>query len=145
MTTEDGKVRVGTIVRRPWGWYKLVVHEENYSVKLIYINPGEETSLQRHSRRHELVTLLDGTVLIQHEDSMFSKDANHRASSQRVMAYEWHRFGAPLDQKGPTVLLEVAYGELDPDDFERKDDKYQRERKQGPGFKTTRESPHGKR
>lgn len=134
MTTEDSKVRAGSIVDRPWGNYKLVIHEHDYSVKLLYINPGEETSLQRHSKRHELVVLLDGTVTITHRDVTFTKGRSNRASSYRILAGEWHRFRAPADQVGPTIILEVAYGELDPDDFERKDDKYSRERTRGPGF-----------
>lgn len=134
MTTEDNKVRVGSIVHRPWGRYRLVLHEKDYSVKVLFINPGEETSLQRHSKRHELVTLLDGTVEITHKDTTFTKDRSARASSYRVLAGEWHKFCAPEDQQGPTILLEVAYGELDPDDFERKADKYARERTRGPGF-----------
>ena len=134
MTTEDVKVRVGHKVVRPWGFYKLVLHNKDYSIKLLYINPGHETSLQRHSKRHELVTLLDGTVDITHKEYRFTKDRSQRASSYRILAGEWHRFGAPAKQDGPTILLEVAYGELDPDDFERKEDKYDRERKRGPGF-----------
>jgi len=144
MTTEDNKVRVGSIVHRPWGMYKLLAHDHDYSIKLIHILPGEETSLQRHSRRHELVTLLSGTVMIQHGDRMFTKDVNHMASSYRIQAYEWHKFGAPKDQILPTVLLEIAYGSLDPDDFERKVDKYKRERKVGPGFIHRQELPHEK-
>jgi len=134
MTTEDVRVRVGSIVERPWGSYKLITHQKDYSVKILYINPGQETSLQRHSKRHELVTLLDGVMIITHEDHTFTKDRSHRASSYRVLAGQWHRFGAPQDQEGPTVILEVAYGELDPDDFERKEDKYNRIRWRGPGF-----------
>jgi len=145
MTTEDGKVRIGTRVYRPWGYYKLVVHKKDYSVKLLYINPGEETSFQRHSKRHELVTLLDGTVFIMHQDRAFTKDGMNRASSYRIRAGEWHRYGAPTNQEGPTVLLEVAYGELDPDDFERQDDKYYRKRTRGPGFVTPGEMPHENR
>lgn len=134
MTTEDKKVRIGSKVTRPWGYYRLVAQDKDYSVKMLFIEPGEETSLQRHSKRHELVTLLDGTVIIYQQDRVFSKDRSQRAASYRVLAGEWHKFGAPLDQVGYTVLLEVAYGELDPDDFERKEDKYNRERKRGPGF-----------
>lgn len=134
MTTEDNKVRVGSIVLRPWGFYKLLAQEQDYSVKILSINPGECTSLQRHSKRHEFITLLDGVMRMTHGTSTFEKGRANRTSSYRVLAGEWHRFAAPEDQDGPTVILEVAYGELDPDDFERKDDKYARERARGPGF-----------
>lgn len=144
MTTEDNKVRVGSKVDRPWGYYKLVVHEKDFSVKILYINPGEETSYQRHSKRNELVTLLDGTVIVEQGGRTYYKDTQNRASSCRIMAGEWHKFGAPFAQKGPTVLLEIAYGELDPDDFERKYDKYDRKRKRGPGFIQSAEIPHEK-
>ncbi len=134
MTTDGNDIPEGSVVTRPWGQYRLVAHSKDYSVKILYIAPGEETSLQRHSKRHELVTLLDGTVKITHGDYTFSKDRSQRAASYRILAGEWHRFGAPADQEGFTILLEVAYGELDPEDFERADDKYDRERKKGPGF-----------
>jgi mannose-6-phosphate isomerase-like protein (cupin superfamily) len=119
---------------RPWGYYILLEHDKDYSVKMLYIRAGEETSLQRHSRRHELIILLDGAVTISHGDYTFTKDRSQRAASYRIMAGEWHRFSAPPHQEGYTVLLEVAYGELDPDDFERLEDKYNRVRKIGPGF-----------
>lgn len=134
MTTEDARVKVGSRVDRPWGYYTLIADDKDYSIKMLFIAPGEETSLQRHSKRHELVMLLDGTMVMTHKDRTFTKDHSQRASSYRILAGEWHRFGAPQDQVGYTVLLEVAYGELDPDDFERKEDKYDRERKRGPGF-----------
>lgn len=134
MTTDGNDIPVGSVVLRPWGRYTLIEHSKDYSVKMLYITPGETTSLQRHSKRHELVILLDGTVNITHGDYSFSKDRSQRAGSYRILAGEWHRFGAPADQEGYTVLLEVAYGELDPEDFERRDDKYDRERKKGPGF-----------
>lgn len=134
MTISNAKVKIGEMVHRPWGMYQLIIYEKDYSVKLIFINPGEETSLQRHSKRHELITLLDGTVTITHQENIFTKDRSARASSYRVLAGEWHGFSAPANQDGPTILLEVAYGELDPDDFERKSDKYNRKRKRGPGF-----------
>ena len=134
MTTEDRGIKVGAIVKRPWGKYKLLAHQEDWSVKILYINPGEETSLQRHSKRHELLSLLDGSVTVEHKGHRFTKGRSGRASSYRILAGEWHRFGAPADQDGPTILLEIAYGELDPDDFERTEDKYGRERKRGPGF-----------
>lgn len=122
-------------VIRPWGYYKIILQAGDYSVKLIYINPGEETSLQRHSKRHEMITLLNGTIVVTHKEHTFSKDKSQRASSYRILAGEWHRFGAPADQEGCTVLLEVAYGELDHEDFQRAgEDKYNRERKQGSGF-----------
>ena len=134
MTTEDGRVRIGAHIIRPWGYYVLLVDDKDYSVKVLYIKPGEETSLQRHSKRSELITLLDGEVKITQADYVFTKDNSSRVCSYRIPLKMWHRFSAPAEQTGYTVLLEIAYGELDPDDFERKEDKYGRERKVGPGF-----------
>ena len=109
MTTEDKGIKVGSIVIRPWGRYQLLAHEEDYSVKILYIEPGEETSLQRHSRRHELITLLDGNAIITHHEHIFTQGKDRRASSHRILAGEWHRFAAPAKQDGPTVLLEIAF------------------------------------
>lgn len=132
MTTEDTQIRIGSKVQRPWGSYKLLVHRKDYSIKLLRISPGEETSLQRHSKRQELVILLEGSVTITHKGTTFTKDQS--TVSYRIREYEWHKFAVPSDQDTPSVILEVGYGELDPDDFERKHDKYNRERKRGPSF-----------
>jgi len=134
MTTEDNELRAGTIVPRPWGYYKVIVHEEGYSVKMLHINPGESTSFQRHSKRHELITILEGRVNITIDNHTFCKEPSKQISSYRIPIKTWHRFGVPEDHNEPSVILEIAYGELDPEDFQRSEDKYDRERSQGTGF-----------
>ena len=124
-------------ISRPWGYYTVVEEQENYSVKILHINPGEETSYQRHSQRSEIVTLLQGTVEVTHNGRTFFKDdKTSKGVSLRLQPYDWHRFKVPFDQDKPTVLVEVTYGKLDPEDFQREidSDKYDRLRDVGDSF-----------
>ena len=126
-------------VDRPWGYYTVVEEQENYSVKILHIKPGEETSYQRHSLRFEIVTLLEGTVEITHNERVFFKDEQTgRGVSLRIKPYDWHKFKVPHDQDKPSVLVEITYGQLDPEDFERdlQTDKYNRKRRVGSIFRS---------
>lgn len=120
---------------RPWGVIDVDKIVKDYSVKTLRIAPGHQTSLQRHSQRHEMIILLDGEVEITHHNHTFTKGRASRASSYRFLAGDWHRLSCPRGQTGWATVLEVGYGKLIYDDFERKEDKYDRERKRGPGFK----------
>lgn len=45
---------------RPWGWYEVLLEEDNYKVKRIWINPGQQLSLQSHQMREEYWVVVKG-------------------------------------------------------------------------------------
>lgn len=48
-----GKVSSSSeLVSRQWGFYE-VLHESDFKVKILTLNPGGKTSLQRHAKRNE--------------------------------------------------------------------------------------------
>jgi mannose-6-phosphate isomerase-like protein (cupin superfamily) len=47
-------------VEKPWGAEDWLVQNEHYVTKHLYINPGEQISLQFHHEKHETMIVLEG-------------------------------------------------------------------------------------
>ena len=52
--------------KRPWGYYEVLLDDENCKVKRIVVNPGAQLSLQYHNHREEhwAVVAGSGTILV---------------------------------------------------------------------------------
>ena len=108
-----------TVEQRPWGHMATFARNENCTVKIIEIDPGETLSLQTHQHRNELWIALDNNLwvdvdgdvyqLAQHDTVYIPAGTTHRASS-------WNG----------TRFLEIATGHYDDHDITRLDDKYGR-------------------
>src|SRR5258706_508284 len=53
--------------QRPWGSFERFTLNESSTVKLIYVQPGERLSLQRHESRDELWVALDPGAIFEGE------------------------------------------------------------------------------
>jgi len=49
---------------RPWGRYEVLLAEEGYKVKRIIVLPGKRLSYQKHSKREEHWTVVQGEALV---------------------------------------------------------------------------------
>jgi len=49
---------------RPWGHYENLLERENHKIKELVVNPGERLSLQKHQRRAEHWTVVEGEALV---------------------------------------------------------------------------------
>ena len=49
---------------RPWGFYRVLEDTPGHKVKRIDIHPGKRLSLQRHRRRSEHWTVVEGEALV---------------------------------------------------------------------------------
>jgi glycosyltransferase involved in cell wall biosynthesis/mannose-6-phosphate isomerase-like protein (cupin superfamily) len=49
---------------RPWGHYLNLLEHENHKIKKLIVNPGERLSLQKHERRAEHWTVVNGEALV---------------------------------------------------------------------------------
>jgi glycosyltransferase involved in cell wall biosynthesis/mannose-6-phosphate isomerase-like protein (cupin superfamily) len=49
---------------RPWGHYQNLLEHKNHKIKELIVNPGERLSLQKHRRRAEHWTVVDGEALV---------------------------------------------------------------------------------
>jgi glycosyltransferase involved in cell wall biosynthesis len=107
---------------RPWGFYRVLEDTPAYKVKRIHIHPGMRLSLQRHQRRLEHWTVVEGEALVTIEDEHRSLRPGDSIDIARGML---HRIGSSGTE--PLVFIEVQRGEyFGEDDIERLEDDFGR-------------------
>ncbi len=107
-------------VSRPWGSFRQYAKNEEVTVSLITVAPGQRLSLQAHTARAELWIALDDSALIQVDDEVIAAKAGDEIW---IPAGAKHR----LSSRGAEArVLEVAFGNWQQEDIKRYDDDYQR-------------------
>lgn len=109
------------VERRPWGAFEQFVCNEQVTVKLITIQPGQRLSLQRHDLRGEMWQVLDGPIDITLDSRTWSAQTGERVWVPQGAV---HRMGNSVNT--PARVLEVAFGHFDEDDIRRLEDDYER-------------------
>ncbi len=107
-------------VTRPWGNFRQLAHNQEVTVSLMTVAPGQRLSLQAHTARAELWIVLDDGALVQVNDQVIKAEAG---------AEIWIPAGAKhrLSSRGPSVrVLEVAFGNWQQADIQRFEDDYAR-------------------
>jgi mannose-1-phosphate guanylyltransferase/mannose-6-phosphate isomerase len=109
-----------TPVARQWGFYTVIARGERWRTKILIVEPGKQTSLQRHMHRREFWTVVEGTAEIKHHSPVLIGDRILRENDTADIApQEWHQIKNPGSI--PLVMVETWTGEhLDEDDIERK-------------------------
>ncbi len=109
-----------TRVERPWGSFNQYANNEEVTVSLMSVKPGQRLSLQSHVGRAELWIVLDEGAKVQVGDEILHPDAGDEIW---IPAETRHR----LSSDGPAVrVLEVAFGNWQQEDIKRYDDDYNR-------------------
>lgn len=107
---------------RPWGRYDVLDESPTHKVKRITVNPHSKLSLQSHTQRSEVWTVIEGigvATLAEREYNMTVGDV------LRIPVEARHCFENKRDQK--VVFIEVQYGDyLGEDDIIRYEDIYGR-------------------
>ncbi len=108
-------------VEKPWGHYMQYAINRNCSVRVISLEPGEETSLHWHNLRSDLWVVLDEGIEVQIGEEIH-------------VAREGEEFFIPSEQvhrlksMGKKArVLEIAFGYCLEDDINRLADDYGRE------------------
>jgi len=107
---------------RPWGWFEILIKQEQFKVKLIRVKAGAALSLQSHQYRSEHWIVVEGTikVTVDTEVQILSK-----GESVFVPVGAIHRM--ENISKDPMTLIEVQTGSyLGEDDIVRYEDLYSR-------------------
>ena len=94
---------------KPWGFEVDLGIFNGTHVKLIRIRKGERTSYHYHKKKHERLTLLSGTAIIEYGGFFEeNRDEDYLIPYQhfRVVKTENHRIRALTD----TLILELADG-----------------------------------
>ena len=115
----DGKPDIDR-VERPWGRFSQYAHNQEVTVSLMTVKPGQQLSLQSHTGRAELWIVLDEGAQVQINDKIMEPEAGEEI---------WIPEGAKhrLGSTGPQVrVLEVAFGNWQQEDIKRYDDDYNR-------------------
>ena len=107
-------------VERPWGSFNQYAFNEDVTVSLMTVKPGQRLSLQSHTGRSELWIVLDeGAEIIVDDEVLHPKK----------MDEIWIPVGARhrlTSLTGEVRVLEVAFGNWQQEDITRFSDDYQR-------------------
>lgn len=107
---------------RPWGFYRVLEDTPGYKVKRIHVHPGMRLSLQRHQRRLEHWTVVEGEALVTVDDEHRSLRPGDSVDIARGTLHRIANSGTE-----PLVFIEVQRGEyFGEDDIERLEDDFGR-------------------
>jgi mannose-1-phosphate guanylyltransferase/mannose-6-phosphate isomerase len=109
------------MVERPWGSFKQYANNQDCTVSLMTVLPGQRLSLQSHTGRAELWIVIDDGALVQVGEDIRAYKAGDEIW---IPANERHRLGCAGAK--PIRVLEVAFGNWQQEDIERYDDDYKR-------------------
>ena len=107
---------------RPWGSYTVIDAGQGYQVKRLEVLPGQRMSYQKHEKRSEHWTIVQGTakITLEGEDSIVAT-----GGSTDVPVGTAHRIANPGSEM--LVMIEVQRGSyLGEDDIIRLQDDYGR-------------------
>lgn len=108
------------LVTRPWGDFKQFAHNEEVTVSLMVVQPGQRLSLQSHTARAELWIVLDDGATVQVGDEIVHPRAGDEIW---IPAQSKHRLSS---HDKAVRVLEVAFGNWQQNDVTRYDDDYRR-------------------
>ncbi len=110
-------------VHRPWGWYEVLSHSEQFQVKRITVKAGQKLSLQSHKYRSEHWVVVEGEALVTIDENI---SILNKGQSTYIPLGAIHRLENPGTSN--LVLIEVQLGSyLGEDDIKRYEDIYSRE------------------
>jgi mannose-1-phosphate guanylyltransferase/mannose-1-phosphate guanylyltransferase/mannose-6-phosphate isomerase len=110
------------VVHRPWGFYQNLHDGDGFQVKRLTVKPGARISLQKHFKRSEHWTVVEGTARVTRGEETFLLQANESTYIPLGTAHRLENGG-----DAPMTLIEVQCGAyLGEDDILRLDDAYGR-------------------
>jgi mannose-1-phosphate guanylyltransferase/mannose-6-phosphate isomerase len=109
------------LVTRPWGSFAQFANNEDCTVSLMTVLPGQRLSFQSHTGRAELWIVLDDGAIVQVGDTITECKAGDEIW---IPANERHRLSCQGNKS--VRVLEVAFGNWQQDDIKRYDDDYKR-------------------
>ena len=109
------------IVERPWGSFKQYAHNQNCTVSLMTVLPGQRLSLQSHASRAELWIVIDDGALVQVGDQ-----EQFCCAGQEIWIGRAQKHRLSCRGEKPVRVLEVAFGNWQQEDIRRYSDDYQR-------------------
>ena len=109
------------IVEKPWGKVTTYALNQTSSVRMITIEPGQETSEHYHQLRDEMWVVLDAGLTIEIGNKVVEAQPGEEFM---IPAEETHRIRCTAATR--SRILEIAYGYTTEDDTQRLEDAYGR-------------------
>jgi mannose-6-phosphate isomerase-like protein (cupin superfamily) len=109
------------IIEKPWGRVVTYAHNQPSTVRVITVEPGQETSVHYHRMRDETWVVLDPGLTVEIGERSVSASPGEEFV---IPAEQTHRIRC--DGPLPGRILEVAYGYTTEDDSQRLSDDYGR-------------------
>jgi mannose-6-phosphate isomerase-like protein (cupin superfamily) len=107
---------------RPWGKYEVLIDEDNYKVKRIFVKPQQRLSLQYHNKRNEVWVIVNGKGIATRGDDLIEIQ---KGQFIEIPLGAKHR----VENTGNVdlIFIEVQNGDyLGEDDIVRLEDDYNR-------------------
>ena len=109
------------IEEKPWGNFKQYVFNQPCSVKLITVNPNQETSLHFHNLRDDMWVILDDELRVQIGEKIYETKSGEEYV---IPSEQLHRI-ISTGKRGR--VLEIAFGFTTEEDILRIKDDYGRQ------------------
>lgn len=106
---------------RPWGSFRVLLDEPEIKVKRITVKKGQRLSLQLHTKRDELWSVISGYGTMQVGNKSWDIS---QGSVVKINRYDAHRVKS--DGFHDLVFVEIQTGECQEDDIIRIEDDYNR-------------------
>ena len=106
---------------RPWGSFRVLLDEPDVKVKKITVKTGQRLSLQLHTKRDELWSVISGCGTVQVGNK--SWDIGH-GSIVKINKYDVHRVKS--DGLHDLIFVEIQTGKCQEGDIVRIEDDYDR-------------------
>jgi len=107
---------------RPWGKYEILLEEDTYKVKRIFVKPKQRLSLQYHHKRSEVWIVVQGKAVITCGDD---KIECQKGNFVHIPIKAMHRIENVGNED--VIFIEVQNGSyLGEDDIVRLEDDYNR-------------------
>ncbi len=106
-------------VKRPWGKFKRFVLNKKCTVKVLFLKPGQELSLQTHKKRNEMWYFLD-KARVELGKKEFAVKSGDIVKIKKKMP---HR---AIAGKNKVRILEISLGKFEEADEVRLEDEYGR-------------------
>jgi len=107
-------------IQKPWGHVKEYALNQTATVRIINLQPGQETSLHSHNLRDDMWVILDEGVRVQIGKEVKSTKIG---DEYVIPAETLHRI---FSSETPARILEIAFGYASEEDIIRIADEYGR-------------------
>jgi mannose-1-phosphate guanylyltransferase / mannose-6-phosphate isomerase len=115
--------KIYDVVNRPWGFYKSLLFSDFSQAKILNVFPGEEFSLQKHSKREEYWVVVKGKGLMTLGASSYNVEPGQQIFIPKETIHQMRN----NEKEGNLIIVEVQMGDyFGEDDIVRIKDKYGR-------------------